>query len=201
MLFCCCVQFWTNLKRNALQQLLGHLPPIWQTIDERRSGHAGPCWRSKNEIIRNVLTWTPTLGQTHIKNLLADTVCRLEDLTSTRINRSERWMRVMRIGAIGPSSKTMTMMMMMLNLLRDWIKRLKSTFTLINRIFYEPREFETNNVNGLGEDRNNKKYWNKEKLRERTGESFRRDKEQIGEEYIPRTEERKKERKKEIGLT
>ena len=39
-------------------QLYGHLPPIMKTIQARRTRHAGHCWRSKDELISNVLLWT-----------------------------------------------------------------------------------------------------------------------------------------------
>ena len=42
------------------QQLYGHLPPITKTIKIRRTRHAGNCWRSKDELIRDVLLWTPS---------------------------------------------------------------------------------------------------------------------------------------------
>ena len=44
-------------------QLYGHLPPIRKTIQARRTKHAGYCWRSKNQLISDVLLWTPTYGQ------------------------------------------------------------------------------------------------------------------------------------------
>ena len=40
-------------------QLYGHLPPITKTIQVRRTRHAGHCWRSKDELISDVLLWTP----------------------------------------------------------------------------------------------------------------------------------------------
>ena len=40
-------------------QLYGHLPPIAKTIKVRRTRHAGHRWRSRDEIIRDVLLWTP----------------------------------------------------------------------------------------------------------------------------------------------
>ena len=43
-------------------QLYGHLPPITKTIQVRRTRHAGHCWRSKDELISDVLLWTPTHG-------------------------------------------------------------------------------------------------------------------------------------------
>ena len=44
-------------------QLYGHLPPITKTIQVRRTRHAGHCWRSRDELIRDVLLWTPTHGR------------------------------------------------------------------------------------------------------------------------------------------
>ena len=44
-------------------QLYGHLLPITKTIQVRQTRHAGHCWRSKDELVRDVLLWTPTYGQ------------------------------------------------------------------------------------------------------------------------------------------
>ena len=44
------------------QQLYGHLPPITKTIKIRRSKYAGHCWRGRDELISNVLLWTPSHG-------------------------------------------------------------------------------------------------------------------------------------------
>ena len=44
-------------------QLYGHLPPIPKTIQVRRTRHAGHCWRSKDELISDVLLWTAAYGQ------------------------------------------------------------------------------------------------------------------------------------------
>ena len=44
-------------------QLYGHLPPITKTIQVRRTRHAGHCWRSRDELIRDVLQWNPTYGR------------------------------------------------------------------------------------------------------------------------------------------
>ena len=43
-------------------QLYGHLPPITKTIQVRRIRHAGHCWRSRDELIRDVLLWTPHMA-------------------------------------------------------------------------------------------------------------------------------------------
>ena len=79
-------------------QLYGHLPPIMKTIQVRRTRHAGHCWRSRDELISNVLLWTPTYGQakagqparTYIQQLCEDTGCSPEDLPEV-INNREKW--------------------------------------------------------------------------------------------------------------
>ena len=44
-------------------QLYSHLPPITKTIQVRRTRHAGHCWRSRDELISDVLQWTPHLAK------------------------------------------------------------------------------------------------------------------------------------------
>ena len=43
-------------------QIYGHLPPITKTIQVRRIKHAGHCWRSRHELISDVLLWIPTMA-------------------------------------------------------------------------------------------------------------------------------------------
>ena len=50
-------------QHHTRHQLYGHLPPIMKTIQTRQSRYAGHCWRSKDELISDVLLWTPTYGQ------------------------------------------------------------------------------------------------------------------------------------------
>ena len=40
-----------------------HLPPIKETIQFRRTRHVGHCWRSRDELISDVLQWTPSHGR------------------------------------------------------------------------------------------------------------------------------------------
>ena len=78
--------------------LYGHLPPITKTIQVRQTRHAGHCWRSRDECIRDVLLWTPTHGrakagrsaQTYIQQLCEDTGCCPEDLPRA-MNDREEW--------------------------------------------------------------------------------------------------------------
>ena len=79
-------------------QLYGHLPPITKTIQVRRTRHAGHCWRSRDELISDVLLWTPTYGlekagrpaRTYIQQLCEDTGCSPEDPPEA-MNDWENW--------------------------------------------------------------------------------------------------------------
>ena len=44
-------------------QLYGHLPPITKTIQVRWTRHEGHCWRSRDELISDVLLWTPHMAE------------------------------------------------------------------------------------------------------------------------------------------
>ena len=50
-------------QHPTMHQLYGHLPPITKTIQVRRIRYAGHCWRSRDELIIDVLLWTPTYGR------------------------------------------------------------------------------------------------------------------------------------------
>ena len=64
----------------------------------RRTRHAGHCWRSRDELIRDVLLWTPTHGRakagrparTYIQQLCENTGCCPEDLPRA-MNDREEW--------------------------------------------------------------------------------------------------------------
>ena len=81
-------------QRLTGHQLYGHLPPITKTIQVRRARHAGHCWRSKDELISDVLLWTPAKAgrpaRTYIQQLSEDTGCSPEDQPKAMNNR-ERW--------------------------------------------------------------------------------------------------------------
>ena len=46
-------------QHPTTHQLYGHLPPITKTIQVRRTRHAGHCWRSRDELISDVLYGPP----------------------------------------------------------------------------------------------------------------------------------------------
>ena len=56
---------WAILNKSWRQhstklQLYGHLPDIMKTIKVRWTRHAGHCWKSRDELISDVLLWTHT---------------------------------------------------------------------------------------------------------------------------------------------
>ena len=75
-------------KHPTKQQLYGHLPPITKTIKVRRTRHVGHCWRSKDDLISDVLLRRPSYGRakegqlvkTYMQQICAETECCLEDL-------------------------------------------------------------------------------------------------------------------------
>ena len=85
-------------KHPTRHQLYGHLPPITKTTQVRRTRHAGHCWRSRDELISDVLLWTPTYSRakagrparTYIQQLCEDTECGPEDLPEAMTDR-EKW--------------------------------------------------------------------------------------------------------------
>ena len=89
------------------QQLYSHLPPIRKTIQVRQTRHAWHCWRSKDELISNILQWTFSQGwakagrpaRTYIQQLCADTGCSLGDLPREMDNTDRWWKRVREIHA------------------------------------------------------------------------------------------------------
>ena len=84
------VKAWRQLHKNAAcnieqdltkHQLYGHPPPVSKTIKVRWIRHAGNYWRSRDELISDVLLWTPSdglakverLARTYIQELCDDT--------------------------------------------------------------------------------------------------------------------------------
>ena len=98
---------WAILNKSWRQhptrpQLYGHLLPIMKTIQVRRTRHAEHCWRNRDELISDVLLWTPTYGRakagrparTYIQQLCEDTGCSPEDLSEAMNDREKWWERV-----------------------------------------------------------------------------------------------------------
>ena len=97
-------------RQHPIKQLLyGHLLPIRKTIKIRWTRHVGHCWRSRYELISDVLQQTLSHGrtmsgwpaQTYIQQLCTNTGCIPEDLPETMDNMEGWQERVMDIHADG----------------------------------------------------------------------------------------------------
>ena len=90
-------------------QLYGHLPPITKTIQVRRTRHARHCWRSRDELISDLLLWTPAYGQAkagwpariYIQQLCEDTGWSPDDQPEAMNDREKLRERVRDIRARG----------------------------------------------------------------------------------------------------
>ena len=85
---------WKDHPTNKF--LYGPLPPLMQTICERRLRFAGHCWRAKQELISDVLFWQPRHGKrkrgrpekTYIDQMCADAELTVEELKRAMMDRS-----------------------------------------------------------------------------------------------------------------
>ena len=79
-------------QHTTKHQLYGHLPPITKIIQVRRNRHAGPCWRSRDELISDVLLWTPLMTEQKQDDQLEHTYSsyvRIRDVVQKTCRR--RW--------------------------------------------------------------------------------------------------------------
>ena len=70
-------------------QLYGHLPPIMKTIQARQTRHAGHCWRSKDDLISDVLLLTEQKQDNQLKHTYSSYV-RIWDVALETCQR--QWM-------------------------------------------------------------------------------------------------------------
>ena len=85
-------------QRPTKRQLYSHLPSIMKTIKNRRARHARHSWRSKDELISNIVLCTPSRrsakvgrpARTYIQQLCAERGCSLEDIPGAMDDRG-RW--------------------------------------------------------------------------------------------------------------
>ena len=94
-------KFWR--QRPTKKKPYGCLPPITKTFQVRRTRHAGHFWRSRDELISDILLWTSLDGRakvgrlagTYIQQLCGDTGCSLEDLQEA-MDDKEGWLERVR---------------------------------------------------------------------------------------------------------
>ena len=92
---------WKQRMTNKI--LYGDIPPISQTIRERRLRFAGHCYRAKEEVVSTVLMWKPLHGKrrvgrpakTYLDLIEEDTGLKGEDLEAVMADRAV-WRNVIR---------------------------------------------------------------------------------------------------------
>ena len=103
---------WAVLNKSrrqhpTKQQLYGYRPSIMKTIQVRWTIHVWHCWKSKDELISDILLWTPSHGRakeaqpvrTYIQQVCANTGYSLEDLPGAMDDRDGWQERVREIRA------------------------------------------------------------------------------------------------------
>ena len=91
---------WRDHMSN--KDLYGKILKITDTIREQRLRFSGHCWRSKNEVVSDVLLWLPIHGRrsrgrpakTFVDQLMEDTSCNYEELPNALMTREEWRVRV-----------------------------------------------------------------------------------------------------------
>ena len=82
-------------------QLYSHLPPIMKTIQVRQTRHARHCWRSKDELISDVLLWTPTYGRAKARRPARTYIRQLYEDTDIALKTCQWWWMIGRSGERG----------------------------------------------------------------------------------------------------
>ena len=88
-----CEQYWTSPGSNKPQN--SSCTAIIKTIKVRQTRHAGHCWRSKDELISDIILWTPSHrganvgrpSRTCIQQLCVSRVYSVEDLPGAMDDR------------------------------------------------------------------------------------------------------------------
>ena len=101
----CFEQYWTNPGGSISQRssCTATKQSFTKTIQVRWTRHARHCWRSRDELISDILQWTPSHerakagrpARTYIQQDCADTGCSFEDLPEAMDDR-EGWQEIIR---------------------------------------------------------------------------------------------------------
>ena len=93
------------------QQLYSHLPPITKTIKVRRTRHAGHCWRSRDELISDVLQWTPHMARQNQGDQLEPIYSSSLRIRDAALRTCQKQWTIGRSGKRGSGISKMMMMM------------------------------------------------------------------------------------------
>ena len=90
---------WREKIKNKV--LYKDIPPIAETIRQRRLRFAGHCWRKKDEVVHKLLLWNPNHGnrgrgrprKSYTKQLAEDTGLDLQQLPAA-MDDKEGWRKL-----------------------------------------------------------------------------------------------------------
>ena len=92
-------KYWR--QHPTKHQLYSHLPPITKTIKVRRTRHVGHCYRSRDELISDVLLWTSTHGQAKAGWQLEPTYSSSVRIWDVTLGTCQKWWTIGRSGERG----------------------------------------------------------------------------------------------------
>ena len=82
-------------------QLYGHLPPATKTIQVRQTRHAGHWWRCKDELISDVLLWTPHMAKQKQDDQLEHTYSSYVRIRDVALKTCQKQWMIVRSGERG----------------------------------------------------------------------------------------------------
>ena len=80
----------THIHTHIYIYIYGHLPSITKTIQVRQTWYAGHCWRSRDELVRDVLLWTPHMAEQNQDDQLEHTYSSYVRIRDVALNTCQR---------------------------------------------------------------------------------------------------------------
>ena len=120
-------------------QLYGHLPPITKTIQVRRTRHAGLCWRSRDELISDVLLWPLHMAKQKQGDQLEPTYSSSVRIRGVALRTCRMWWTIGRSGERGSGISVLMARQdeMMMVRLRNYINSFEIPSTLQITSFFK----------------------------------------------------------------
>ena len=89
-------------------QLYGHLLLITKTTQVRRTRHTGHCWRNRDELISDVLVWTPSYDRAKQDDELEPTYSSSLRIRDVALRNYRKWWTIGSSGERGPGISVLT---------------------------------------------------------------------------------------------
>ena len=96
------------MQHPTKRQSYSHLLLIMKTIQVRQTTHAGHCWRSKDELISEVLLWTPSHGWVKLNDQLEPIYNSSVPIQDVAWRTSQEWWMIKMSGKRGSGKSMLT---------------------------------------------------------------------------------------------